>query len=57
VVVGDVMKLCLSLEFGKVEVFTTGARPTCCENAGVCPCRLSIKLDRQWENRNEGVGV
>jgi len=57
VVIRDVMVLGFGLEFRKVKVFPSGARPVGSENAGVCMRRLSIKLDGQGEDSDEGVGM
>ena len=43
--VEGVRGLCFDAEFRKVEVFSLGPWPVAGEDAGVCACGLSIKLD------------
>jgi len=57
VVIRDVVELCLSLEFGKVKVLPLGTWPVRGEDTRVCTHRLSIKLNGQGEDIDEGVWV
>jgi len=43
--VRDVVSLCLSPQFGEIEVFPARAQPVAWENTRVSTCGLSIKLD------------
>ena len=56
-VVRDVMVLCLSSEFSKVEVLSLWTWPVRGEDTRVCVRWLSIKLNGQREDSDEGVGV
>ena len=49
--------MCLSAEFGKVEVLSLQTWPIACENAGISACGLSIKLNGQGVNGDGDVGV
>jgi len=55
--VREVRSLCFDAEFCKVEVFSPGTWPVAGEDAGVCTCGLSIKLDGEGVNGYGNVRV